>query len=121
MMSSNFRGAAPEGWRNSGKSSTAQASDAQDDRIARFWYRVRSVSLTTSMGWLNARAGCSSASISPADVRAIDIVPSMLVRGRFEQEAEPPHTRFLGRVERFRRLGAAADCNLPRLHRFGDL
>src|SRR5882757_3117152 len=96
MMSSNFTFAAPEGWRNSGKSSTAQASDAQEERIARFSYRVRSASLTTSMGWLNARDGRSNASISAAGVRAMAIVsPPFCLEGRFEQEAEPPRTRAL--------------------------
>jgi hypothetical protein len=37
---------------------TRQASDAQDDRIARFSSVVRLGSLTTSCGWSNADAGC---------------------------------------------------------------
>jgi hypothetical protein len=43
-------------------------------------------------------------------------------RGGPEQKAQPPRTRpLLGRVERFSRLGAAADRDPPRLHSFGDL
>lgn len=34
-------------------------SEAQDARIARFSFNVRSGSLTTSDGWENARAGCN--------------------------------------------------------------
>jgi len=47
----------PGGWRRSGAASTAQASDAQDARIARFSCVVISGSLTTSMGTRKAPAG----------------------------------------------------------------
>ena len=55
---------APGGSRAAGCDSTAQASDAQDDRIARFSSVVRSGSLTTSCGWLKADAGWKSFSRS---------------------------------------------------------
>jgi hypothetical protein len=48
---------APGGSRMASCDSTAQESDAQDDRIARFSSVVRSGSLTTSCGWSNADAG----------------------------------------------------------------
>src|SRR3989440_7764379 len=62
MISSNMTAArAPGGWRRPGADATAQASDAQDERMARFSWRVRSGSFTTSRGWSKADAGCSNA------------------------------------------------------------
>jgi hypothetical protein len=52
---------------------------------------VRSGSLTTSMGWPNARAGCNSASISAEEVFARSILPSIVLGGRFEQEQNRPN------------------------------
>ena len=48
--------------RNSGAASTAQASDAQEAKIARFSLSVRSGSRTTSIGCANALAGCKRVS-----------------------------------------------------------
>ena len=60
IISSNRTGG-PLGFkRRLGAASTAQASDAQDARMARFSLSVRSGSLTTSDGCPNARAGCKS-------------------------------------------------------------
>jgi hypothetical protein len=55
--------------RNSGAASTAQASDAQDARIARFSLSVRSLSRTTSIGCAKACAGYKSASRSKPSSR----------------------------------------------------
>src|SRR6476659_11103170 len=57
MMSSKRMTGAAGGWRRSGEASTAQASDAQEARIARFSWTVISGSLTTSMGVRKAPAG----------------------------------------------------------------
>src|SRR6187551_501847 len=57
MMSSKRMTGAKGGWRRSGAASTAQASDAQEARIARFSCVVISGSLTTSMGVRKAPAG----------------------------------------------------------------
>jgi hypothetical protein len=59
--------------RNAGADSTAQASDAQDARIARFSFSVRSGSLTTSEGCAKACAGCSSAFRSKSLLNRIEV------------------------------------------------
>jgi len=58
MMSSKLTGALASGSRRMpGKHWTAQASEAQAQRIARFSCFVRSGSLSTSRGWLKTAAG----------------------------------------------------------------
>jgi hypothetical protein len=69
MRSSNSTGACPGAQRKAGTASTAQESDAQAARIARFSDNVRSGSLTTSIGSAKACAGCSSAVRSKASSR----------------------------------------------------
>src|ERR1043166_1487387 len=57
MMSSKRTVGAAGGCRRAGAASTAQASDAQEARIARLSWTVISGSLTTSMGFRKAPAG----------------------------------------------------------------
>ena len=64
MMSSQ-RTTFPEvSTRKSGAASIAQASDAHEAKMARFSFRVRSGSRTTSIGCANALAGCKRESRS---------------------------------------------------------
>jgi hypothetical protein len=60
--------AAPGGRRNAGTDSTAQASEAHDDKIARFSWRSSVSSSTTSSGDLKCLAGDSSRSSARSDV-----------------------------------------------------
>ena len=63
--------------RNSGAASTAQASDAQEAKIARFSLSVRSGSRTTSIGCANALAGCKRVSRSKT-LFLLSLFPSWL-------------------------------------------
>src|SRR3569833_3739804 len=64
MMSSNETGGPLPCGRRSGAAATAQAAEAQADKMARFSLRVRSVSATTSRGCPYAPAGWRSLSRS---------------------------------------------------------
>ncbi|MGY4382630.1 hypothetical protein ACVWZ3_010333 [Bradyrhizobium sp. i1.3.6] len=51
----------PAGARKEGQEAIADASDAQDARMARFSETESERSASTSLGWSNAVPGCSSA------------------------------------------------------------
>ncbi|CDX40929.1 hypothetical protein MPLSOD_40624 [Mesorhizobium sp. SOD10] len=69
MISSKETGrSAPGGWRSAGIDSTAQASDAQDERIARFSQMSSELSSSTSRGCWKWLAGDSSRSSERSDI-----------------------------------------------------
>jgi hypothetical protein len=71
MISSKVTGSAANGaCRNAGAESTAQASDAQADRMARRSECVSAGSMSTSAGRSYKRPGCSNRSISGSQERA---------------------------------------------------
>ena len=65
--------------RSAGAASTAQASDAQDDRIARFSASVRSRSSTTSCGCAKSPAGCIRSSIAGSNGVDVLILPQCFI------------------------------------------
>jgi hypothetical protein len=82
---------APGGSRRAGCDSTAQASDAQDDRIARFSSVVRSGSLTTSCGWSNSGPGAQRVRITPrGEIVGISARPTLENVGASSSPSNPP-------------------------------
>ncbi|SFQ19143.1 hypothetical protein SAMN03159463_05929 [Mesorhizobium sp. NFR06] len=88
MMASKLTGSqAPGGMRSAGTDSTAQASDAHDERIARFSWASRVVSVSTSCGRLKCRTGWSDRSRKRSGPRGRSrenlskwLLPSMILR-----------------------------------------
>src|ERR1041385_831290 len=89
MMSSKRTVGAAGGCRRSGAASTAQASDAQEARMARFSWDVISGSLTTSIGVRKPRRdGGDGLDRSPFGSRFASLpYPSQSDMGRHEREA----------------------------------
>src|SRR4029079_10978322 len=105
MMSSKRTGEEPVGWRRSGAASTAQASDAQEARIARFSCVVISGSATTSMGVRKDPAGWRRQSRSKSFRFSLCMAISFEKRHGSMLSGEPPQRARIGHpsADRFRK------------------
>src|SRR4029079_2417653 len=98
MMSSKRMVGAEGGWRRAGEASTAQASDAQESRIARLSWTVISGSLTTSMGVRKAPAGWRRRFRSKAFRFSVCMAISFEKRHGSKMSGKAPQQAQIGRL-----------------------
>src|SRR4029079_10919528 len=117
----------PSGARSAGQEAIAEASEAQEARIARFSPSVRSGCETTSLGCSKTVPGCSSAwkSKTLSGVTVVGRMFSSILRRVWaaarHNEAGPPQAVRSSR-RGFELMDIAAiDGDLPRLHGLGNL
>src|ERR1043165_7148939 len=92
MLTGAFR---PAGARSAGQDAIADASEAQEARIARFSANVRSGCATTSLGCSKTVAGCNSAWKS--NILSLTAVVGRMVILRSRRVGRQPETTIPGR------------------------